>query len=67
MPRTKIKTDEELKQNKLEYAKKNYKRVPLDMPIDDYEQLKALCDEKGIGVNPYIKQAISEKMARDKK
>lgn len=63
MPRAKTKTSDELNQYKQEFAKKNYKRVPLDMPIEDYEQLKAYCDKKGIGVNPFIKQAIKDKMS----
>ena len=63
MPRAKTKTNDELNQYKQEFAKKNYKRVPLDMPIEDYEQLKAYCDKKGIGVNPFIKQAIKDKMS----
>ena len=66
MPRTKTKSDDELKKTKLDYAKKNYKRVPLDLPIDDYNNLKAYCDKKGVGVNPFIKSAINEKMDRDK-
>ena len=66
MPRTKTKTDEELKQNKLEYAKKNYKRVPLDLPIDDYDILKSHCDKIGVAVNTFIKQAIQDKLSKSK-
>lgn len=66
MPRTKTKTDDELKQNKLEYAKKNYKRVPLDMPIDDYDELKAHCDKIGVAINTFIKQAIQDKLSKSK-
>jgi hypothetical protein len=57
---------ENKKKYDLEYSKKHYKRVPLDMPIDDYNKLKSYCDKKGVGVNPFIKSAINEKMDRDK-
>ncbi len=66
MPRTKTVSDEDRKQYLLDYAKKNYKRVPLDLPIDDYNKLKAYCDKKGVSVNPFIRAAINEKMDRDK-
>jgi hypothetical protein len=66
MPRKKTQTSEERLQYQLDFAKKKYKRVPLDLPIDDYEQLKAYCESKGTGINTFIKSAISEKMTRDK-
>ena len=40
------------------YKKQNIKRVPLDMQISDYEQLKAAADACGEKVNEYIKNAI---------
>lgn len=58
---------ENKKQYTLDYKKKSYKRVPLDMRIEDYEQLKTYCDSKSIPVQTFIKSAISEKMKRDKK
>ena len=57
---------ENKKQYTLDYKKKSYKRVPLDMRIEDYEQLKAYCDKCNIPVQTFIKSAISEKIARDK-
>lgn len=57
---------ENKKQYTLDYKKKSYKRVPLDMRIEDYEQLKAYCDKCNIPVQTFIKSAISEKMTRDK-
>lgn len=46
------------------YKKQNIKRVPLDMQISDYEQLKAAADACGEKVNEYIKKAIRERMER---
>lgn len=44
------------------YKKQNIKRVPLDMQIAEYEQLKAAADACGEKVNEYIKNAIRERM-----
>ena len=46
------------------YKKQNIKRVPLDMQITEYEQLKAAADACGEKVNEYIKNAIRERMGR---
>lgn len=49
----------------INYAKKNIKRVPLDMQITEYEQLKAAamaCNEK---VNEYIKKAVRMRMEQE--
>ena len=47
------------------YHKDKLKRVPLDMPISDYERLKARAEALGLSVNGYIKSAIAEKIARE--
>lgn len=44
----------------LQYKKKHFKRVPLDMPLEDYDELKAYCDNKGYAVNTFVKQAIKQ-------
>ena len=49
----------------LEYAKKNIKRVPLDMQKEEYDKLKAAAESSGEKVNAYIKRAIRERMERD--
>ena len=49
------------------YKKKNIKRVPLDMQKSDYEELKAAADARGEAVNEYIKNAIKERMAMDRR
>ena len=40
------------------------KRVPLDMPIADYENLKQFAADHGEKVNQFIKLAIAERMER---
>ena len=40
------------------------KRVPLDMPIADYEELKQFAADHGEKVNQFIKLAIAERMER---
>lgn len=49
----------------VEYAKNNYKRVPLDLKIDKYEQLKAAAEKSGESVNGYIKTAVEQRMQRE--
>ena len=49
------------------YKKENYKRVPLEMPKDYYNDiLKPAAVNAGLSVNSFIKLAISEKIERDK-
>ena len=47
------------------YAKKNLKRVPLDLQLDKYEQVKAHAESIGESINGYINKAIDEKIERD--
>ena len=62
-------TDTDKKREKarydVDYAKKNIKRVPLDMQKDDYEKLQAAASAAGEKVNTYIKRAIFERMERE--
>lgn len=51
----------------LKSHKAKIKRVPLDMQIPDYEELKAHAESRGETVNGFLKRAISETMERDKK
>ena len=44
------------------YKKQKIKRVPLDMQISNYEQLKSAADARGEKVNEYIKNAIRERI-----
>lgn len=47
------------------YKAKHIKRVPLDMQITEYEELKVAATASGQTVNGYIKAAIREKMERE--
>lgn len=48
-----------------QYAKENLKRIPLDVPKSDYEEIKAHASSNRESVNGFIKRAISETIARD--
>lgn len=49
----------------IDYAKRNIKRVPLDMQISDYEKLENAAKQAGEKVNAYIKKAIRQRMERE--
>lgn len=51
----------------LEYAKKNLKRIPLDVQREKYDEIKTAAERAGETVNGYIKKAIEERMQREKK
>lgn len=61
---------EKWKENKIaynkEYAKKNFKRIPLDVQKSEYDEIKAAADAAGETVNGYIKKAIRDRMALTK-
>lgn len=56
---------EKRKETMMEYAKKNLKRIPLDVQRDYYEQIKAHAAGRGESVNGFIKRAVNEAMERD--
>lgn len=56
---------EQRKESMYNYAKKNLKRIPLDVQKEKYEEIKAAADAAGEKVNGYIKRAIDERMARE--
>ena len=57
---------EKQKESAYRYKAKKIKRVPLDMQNDDYIKLSNAAASAGMSVNGYIKQAISEKIEREK-
>lgn len=57
---------EKQKQSAYKYKAEKIKRVPLDMQKADYEKLLKAADALKISVNGYIKEAIAEKMQREK-
>lgn len=58
-----------MKQNRNEYftnyKKENYKRIPLDVSKEKYEQIKDHATNTKETVNGFIKRAIDETMERD--
>lgn len=49
----------------IEYAKKNLKRIPLDVSKEKYAEIKAAATEAGESVNGYIKRAIDARLSSD--
>lgn len=49
----------------MEYAKKNLKRIPLDVQKAEYDTIKTAADKAGEKVNAYIKEAIKQRMQRE--
>ena len=56
---------EQRKEYLYDYQKTKLKRIPLDVPKEKYEQIKAAADAVGEKVNGYIKKAVDERMERD--
>ena len=50
------------KKSIIEYAKKNLKRIPLDVQKEKYDEIKAAADAVSEPVNTYIKKAIDRRM-----
>lgn len=61
-----MESKEKKKQYDLEYAKKHLKRIPLDVKIDKYNEIKSHAENKGESLNGFIKRSIDETMERDK-
>lgn len=57
--------NEKKKQYDIEYAKTHLKRVPLDLRLEKYDEIKAHAETKGESVNGFIKRAIDETIAND--
>ena len=53
------------KQARYNYARKNLKRIPLDVQKEKYEQINAAAVRNGESVNGYIKKAIDERIERN--
>ncbi len=56
--------NEKSKAYRYQYEREKLKRVPLDMQISDYEELKQAALNQGETVNGFIKTAIRERLAR---
>ena len=49
----------------MQYAKRALKRIPLDVQIEEYEQIKAAADHAGMPVNTFIKTAVRAAVQRE--
>lgn len=56
---------EHKKQYNIEYAKKKYKRVPLDLTLEDYQELTNYCITNNLKINTFIKELIKEKISKN--
>ena len=54
--------DEKSKEYRRQYEKDKLKRIPLDVQLDEYQDIKRAAGAAGIGVNTWIKQVIREKL-----
>jgi len=48
------------------YRATSIKRVPLDMQIEKYDEIKSAASATGETVNGYIKKAIDERLERER-
>ena len=48
----------------LRYKAKAYKRIPLDMKIEEYEALKEYTDKTGESINGFIRRIIKENIKK---
>lgn len=46
----------------MEYAKKNLKRIPVDVQLSDYERIKTACDFLEMPVNTFIKNCVFSRL-----
>lgn len=53
---------ESQKKATLKYQKSHYKRIPLDVTHEKYEEIKVSAQESGETVNGYIKTAIDQRL-----
>lgn len=53
------------KQYSINYQKEKYKRIPLDVTKEKYDQIKEYASAHSESVNGFIKRAINETMERD--
>lgn len=55
----------EISKYKIDYAKEHYKRIPLDVTPDKYDEIKKTSARMGESVNGYIKKAINDRLKRN--
>lgn len=55
---------ESQKKASIKYAKNNLKRIPLDVKLEEYDNIKAFAENKNMSVRGFIMQAIKHEMER---
>ena len=50
----------------IKYAKEHIKRIPFDVPLQKYDEIKAAAASAGETVNGYIKIAIDQRMESER-
>ena len=55
------------KKSAIKYKNTHIKRIPLDVQLEEYEQIKAHADASGESVNGYIKNAIKSRIESEDK
>lgn len=50
----------------MEYAKTHFKRIPLDVQLEKYAEIKRASEKAGETVNGYIKKAIDKRLESEK-
>ena len=48
------------------WTKANYRRLNIAMPLNEYDDFNNFCKENNITKNGFVREAIKEKMERDK-
>lgn len=57
--------NEKSKEATYAYRAKSYARVNLDLKKEEKDRWRAAADAAGLALNAYIKEAVSQRMARD--
>ena len=58
--------NEKKKAYNVEYAKTHLKRIPLEVQLSKFEEIKAAAEAAGQSVNGYIKEAVDTRLASNK-
>lgn len=66
MDKKEYKTTEAQRKASVKWQKEHYSRIPLDVSPEYHKQLKEVAKNKGMTLGAYIKEAIAEKMEREK-
>ena len=49
------------------YKQANYKRIPLDVKLSEYQAIKAAAEAAGCSVNGYIREAVQNRLEQEKR